>query len=39
MEYKKMVLINLFAGQEWRRGHTEWTCGHSRGREWDKLGE
>ena len=29
MEPKKMVLINLFAGQQWRRGYKEQTCGHS----------
>ena len=28
MEPKKMVLINLFAGQQWRRGYKEQTCGH-----------
>ena len=26
-----MVLMNLFAGTEWRCRHREWTCGHSRG--------
>ena len=29
MESIKMVLMNLFAGKEWRRRHREWTCGHS----------
>ena len=23
-----MVLMNLFAGQQWRRGHREQTCAH-----------
>ena len=33
---KKMVLMNLFAGQRCR----EWTCGHMRGRGGqDKVGE
>ena len=32
-----MVLMNLFAGKEWRFRYREWTCGHSGGRkEWDK---
>ena len=30
---KKMALMNLFAGQEWRCRHREQICGHSRGRE------
>ena len=34
---QKMVLINLFAGKQWRHKCSEWICGHSRGRkEWDK---
>ena len=28
-----MVLMNLFAGQQWRCRHREPTCGHSRGGE------
>ena len=32
MESRKMILMNLFAGQEWRHRHREQTCGHSRGR-------
>ena len=28
MESRKMVLINLFAGQQWRNRHREWTYGH-----------
>ena len=24
-----MVLMNLFAGQQWKHRHTEKTCGHS----------
>ena len=31
MESGKMVLMNLFAGKEWRLRHREWPCGHSRG--------
>ena len=35
-----MVLMNLFAGQQWRRRHTKQTCGHSGGRRgWDELRE
>ena len=32
MESRKMVLMNLFAGQQWRHRHREQTCGNSRGR-------
>ena len=28
MESGKMVLVNLLAGQQWRRRHKEQTCGH-----------
>ena len=31
-----MVLMNLFAGEEWRRRYTEWTC---RGRKNGTNGE
>ena len=27
-EYRKMVLMNLFAGQQWRNRHREQTYGH-----------
>ena len=34
---KKMVLVNLFPGKEWKCSRLEQTCGHSGGRrEWDK---
>jgi len=37
MEFRKMVLMNLFAGQQWRRRHREQTCGHNGERRgWDK---
>ena len=37
MESRKMVLLNLFAGKEWRHRHRERTCGHSGGkRGWDE---
>ena len=26
-----MILMNLFAGKEWKRRGWEWTCGHSVG--------
>ena len=29
MESRKMVLMNLFAGQQWRNRHREQTYGHS----------
>ena len=29
MESRKMVLMNLFAGKEWRCRYREQTCGHS----------
>ena len=38
MEYRKMVLMNLFARQQWRHRHREQTYGHGvQGgrREWD----
>ena len=31
MESRKIVLINLFAGKEWRHRHRELICGHSGG--------
>jgi len=36
---RKMVLMNLFAGQEQRHRHREQTYGHGgRGMGWDELG-
>ena len=32
MESGKMVLMNLFSGQQWRSRHREQTCGYSRGK-------
>ena len=32
MESRKMVLINLFAKQQWRCRHREQTCKHNGGR-------
>ena len=38
MESRKMVLMTLSAGQQWRCRHRQQTYGFSRGRrEWDKL--
>ena len=35
-----MVLTNLFAGQQWRNRHGEWTYGHGeRGGEREMYGE
>ena len=35
-----MVLMNIFAGQQWSCRHREQTCGQSEGRrEWDELRE
>ena len=40
MESRKMVLMNLFAGQQWKHTHRDQTCGHSEGRRgWDELRE
>ena len=40
MEPRKMVLMNLFARQQWRCRHREHTCGPSVGRRgWDGLKE
>ena len=37
MESRKMVLMNLFAGKEWRHRHREQSCGHSGiSKEWDE---
>ena len=35
MESRKMVLMNLFAGQKWRHRHRKQTCGQSGRRGWD----
>ena len=32
VESRKMLLMNLFAGREWRRKRREWACGHREGR-------
>ena len=32
MKSRKIVLMNLFAGEKWRHGHREQTYGHSRER-------
>ena len=32
MKSRKMVLMNLFSGKEWRCRYREWTCGHTRGK-------
>ena len=38
MESRKMVLMNLFTGKEWRRRCREWTCEHSGARRgWEEL--
>ena len=33
MESRKIVQMNVFAGQEWRGRHRKWTWG----RKWDEL--
>ena len=39
MEFRKMVLKNLFTGQQWRNRHSEWTYGHGeRGRDSEMYG-
>ena len=38
MESRKIVLMDLFAGKQWRHRFRKQTCGHSRGRRgWGKL--
>ena len=40
MESRKMVLKNLFSGQQWRHKHGEQTYGHGeRGEEGEMYGE
>ena len=40
MESRTTVLVNLSAGQQWKRRHREQTCGHSGGRRgWDEWRE
>ena len=36
MESRKMVLMKLFVGQQWRYRHREQTCGHGM---WGEEGE
>ena len=37
MESRK-IMMNMFAGKEWRHRWKEWTCGHNRGRkEWGQM--
>lgn len=37
MESRKIVLMNLFGGKDWRYSCRKQTCGHSGGkRKWDK---
>ena len=37
MESRKMALMTLFAGKEWKCGCKEWTYGHSVGESgWDE---
>ena len=40
MESRKMVVKNLFTGQQWRNRHREQTCGHGeRGGEGERYGK
>ena len=39
MESRKMVLMNLSAGEQWRHRHREQTCRHSGGKEGRANGE
>ena len=40
MDSRKMLVKNLFAGQQWRNRHREQTCGHrERGGEGEMYGE
>ena len=37
MESRKMILMNLVAGKEWRCRYIKWTCGYSGGRKSGKM--
>ena len=40
MESRKMVLMNRFAGQQWRHRPKEQTYGHRQGGEWkERVGQ
>ena len=40
MESRKMLLVNLFSGQQWRKRHRKQTYGHDeRGREGEMYGK
>ena len=40
MKSRKVVLMNLLSGQEYRGRCREWACGHIKGRRgWDELRE
>ena len=40
MKYGKIVLKNLFTGQQWRKRHRKWTYGHGeRGGEGEMYGK
>ena len=40
MESRKIVLMSLYAGQQWKCRHSEQICGHDEGRRgWDELRE
>ena len=40
MESRKIILMKLSTGQQWKHRHREQTSGHSgEKREWDKLRE
>ena len=40
MESKKVILKNLFTGQQWRKRHREWTYGQrERGGEGEMYGD
>ena len=36
MESRKIVLMSLLAGQEYRHRYRGQTCGHSEGKKWGK---
>ena len=36
---RKMILMKLFAGQQWRHRHREETSGHGSGQGWGEEGE
>ena len=39
MESRKMILMNRFAGHQWRCRHSKETCGYGRRKETEMVGQ